>query len=418
MVGGGGFIGGYVVAALRDAGWQVRCVVRQPRGPEDVHGDLMQLVTPADWFPYLDGVELVVNAAGILRETAGQRFEPVHVAAPLALAEACGARGIRRFVQVSALGDPGDGEFVASKHRADARLLGMGGLDAVVLRPSVVYATGGSYGGTSLLRALAGFPGVLPLPGDGRWLIQPVAAEDLAKVVCLAASASDTGVFDVAGPEPITLRGYLHAWRDWLRIAPARDLRIPENLVAALVAVAERLGKGPLSRATWRMLRSGNIADASAGPRLLAAFGFAPRAMGKVLARTPSQVQDRWHARLTLLEPVLHVGVIVLFLLSAIAGFATPQAQIEQLAGDSVLLPMAPALARGGAVFDLVLGLLLLVGWKQRYVIAAMALLVLAYTVILGTTVPSLWLDPLGGMAKNLVVVPALGVLWILADRR
>jgi hypothetical protein len=141
--------------------------------------------------------------------------------------------------------------------------------------------------------------------------------------------------------------------------------------------------------------------------------------MEDVLARAPSQVQDRWHARLTLLEPVLHAGVVGLFLLSAVAGFVASTAQIEELAGESVLSPLAPVLARGGAVFDLVLGLLLLASWKKRHVVvAAMALLVLAYTAILGAAVPSLWLDPLGGMAKNLVVLPALGVLWILADRR
>jgi hypothetical protein len=236
--------------------------------------------------------------------------------------------------------------------------------------------------------------------------------------VSLAAGSSATGVFDVAGPEPITLRAYLHAWRGWLRFAPAGELRVPEPLVAGLVAVAGPLGKGPLSRATWHMLRSESTADAAAGHRLQEAFGFSPRAMEDVLARAPSQAQDRWHARLTLLEPVLHAGVVGLFLLSAVAGFVASTAQIEALASESVLSPLAPVLARGGAVFDLVLGLLLLAGWRKRHVIAAMALLVLAYTAILGAAVPSLWLDPLGGMAKNLVVLPALGVLWILADRR
>jgi hypothetical protein len=47
-----------------------------------------------------------------------------------------------------------------------------------------------------------------------------------------------------------------------------------------------------------------------------------------------------------------------------------------------------------------------------------MMLCVLAYTCVLGLLWPGTWMDPLGGMAKNLVVLPALAVLWVLSDRR
>ena len=36
---------------------------------------------------------------------------------------------------------------------------------------------------------------------------------------------------------------------------------------------------------------------------------------------------------------------------------------------------------------------------------------VLAYTLVFGIALPNLWLDPLGGLLKNLAVIPALLVM-------
>ena len=116
LVGGRGFIGGFIKAALRKRGFCVRVLAR-PQGrqlqDDEVAGDLLRMRQARDWTQALQGVSVVVNAAGILREEGLQNFEDVHVRAPLALAQACAARGIR-FVQISALGHPADGGFIES----------------------------------------------------------------------------------------------------------------------------------------------------------------------------------------------------------------------------------------------------------------------------------------------------------------
>lgn len=420
VVGANGFLGGHIVAALRRRGWSVVRGVR-PRARLNVDEracDLARMHAPEDWSAALAGVDAVVNAAGILREAPGQSFEAVHVTGPLALAQACIACGIRDFVEVSALGIADDGPFIASKHRFDAALLALP-LRATVLRPSVVYAAAGSYGGTSLLRALAGFPGAQWLPGDGRWPIQPVAAEDLGDVVagCLARGAQ--GVFEVGGPAPMPLREYQRTWRRWLRIPGDRAVCVPEALVSWQVALWERLGRGPVGETMWRMLRRGNITRPDATQRLHDASGVRPRAVAEVLDVHPSQTQDRWQAQLYFLAPTLRFALVVVWLLSAWAGWRTSPAIVARLVETSTVLSIAPvALARGGAALDMALALWLATGWRPRLALGAMMLSVLAYTVLLGTLAPSLWLDPLGGLAKNLLVLPALAMAWVLADRR
>ncbi|MBK6726492.1 MAG: NAD(P)H-binding protein [Xanthomonadales bacterium] len=418
VLGAGGFLGGFIVAALGRAGFRVRRGVRETRGAGDaIACDLAHWTDPAQWLPALAGIDAVVNVAGILRETRGQRFDAIHERAPLALARACVECGVRRFVQISALGDPSDGEFVASKHRCDAALLALP-LGVLVLRPSVVYSASGAYGGTALLRAIAATPLLLPLPAGGSQRFAPLAAEDLADLVVAAMSGGQRGVYDVVGPEALTLREYLACWRRWLGFPEARVLAVPAVLVSALVACGDAFGRGPLTGVIWRMLQRGNVGAADAHARLLRDFGTAPRALDTVLATRPAQVQDRWQARLHPLGPLLRAMVVLLFALSAWAGFATDAAAIEGLAAGSPLAAFEPVrLARVGAALDGLLALALLIAPGPRVVLAMLAL-VAAYTLAFGIALPALWLDPLGGLAKNLVLLPALAVLAVLSERR
>ena len=420
VTGADGFLAGFIISALRERGWRVLRGTRASRavGEDARHCDFERLPSSRHWTPKLAGVDAVVNLAGILRQTARRRFDTIHHDAPLALAHACVECGVPHFIQISALGDPTDGAFVTSKHRFDDALLALP-IKAVVLRSSVVYSTTGSYGGTSLLRALAAAPGVLALPGDGEWPIQPLAAEDLARIVVRALDSEANGVFEVGGPQAITLRAYQQRWRDWLRIPPGVVLPVPVWLVSLSVALTEWFGHGPMSATTWRMLRRGNITQPGASDRLHHEFGFAPRALDDVLATRPSQVQDRWQAQLYLIAPVLRMSIVVLFLISAWTGFTTPAADIEGLAAGSALALLHPVgLARGAALIDLAMGIGLLIGAHARWITSAMLVLVGAYTLAFGLLQPSLWLDPLGGLAKNLVMLPALAVLWIVSERR
>jgi uncharacterized protein YbjT (DUF2867 family) len=421
VVGAAGFLGGYMVAALRKRGWRVLRGVRarsRALAADERECDLQRLLTPESWLPLLVGVDAVVNAAGILREKGGQTFATIHLNAPLALARACVEQRVQCLVQISALGVQEDGEFVASKHRFDHALLELP-LRGVILRPSVVYAISGSYGGTSLLRALAAFPAALLLPGDGRWLIQPVAVEDLADLTARALESEAAGLYEVGGPERMTLREYQQAWRQWLHIPGARAIFTPAGCVSLLVRFWETLGSGPVGETMWRMLRRGNITADGEAERVYRDFGIAPRPLQEVLASSPSQVQDRWQAQLYFLAPALRLGVAVLCLISAWVGWKLPAAEIERLASGSVLDAVAPvAVARSAAALDLILGLWLLLGSRLRAAIASTMALVLGYTLVFGVALPALWLDPLGGLAKNLVILPALAVLWVLSERR
>ena len=429
VVGALGFIGRQIVAALLTGGHQVVAAVRQQRRSElpaavmVVDCDLSRDLDPAVWLPRLVGVDAVINAAGLLKGD-DALLDAVHRQAPLALARAAAELGVARFIQVSALGEPSDGSFIASKHAADQALLDCD-LPVTVLRPSLVYAFAGSYGGSSLLRALAAAPWLIPVPGFGGQPVQPVHVNDLAEIVVaaltpgIALSGAGNAIYNVVGPEQMPIHQFLRGLRRWLRLPPAHLLPVPIWLLRIAGAIGDRLGDGSLGSTLVRMVARGNASTLSDHARLESCFGCSPRNFAHWQAREPSQVQDRWHARLYPLAPGLRVGLGLTCLLSAMAGFAQTPAQISVLAAPLQLPEMlAWLLGYGGSAIDAVLGAMLLSNWRARLAADLLLALVLGYTLVLGMGLPALWLDPWGALAKNLTILPAIAVWRVLSDRR
>src|SRR6476620_9634643 len=88
LLGATGFIGSRVRDALLDAGFEVVCGVRDASAVarcRTVAVDFMHDHDEADWLPRLAGIDFVINAVGILRETDRATFDALHVAAPIAL---------------------------------------------------------------------------------------------------------------------------------------------------------------------------------------------------------------------------------------------------------------------------------------------------------------------------------------------
>lgn len=427
VTGAYGFIGSHIVAALSAAGHEVVCAVRRGRldtrfpGMLAISCDMARDVTPDVWLPRLNGIDAVVNCAGILREHRADRYETVHVQAPLALFEAAARAGVHRVVQVSALGRADDGEFIASKHRCDEQLAKLG-LNATILRPALVYSVRGSYGGSSLLRAMAAMPAVIPLPDIAtRPCVQPIAAEDVALAVVAALSDPPFGVetLELVGPEPMGLGDYLQCWRRWLGLPPALLWAMPTTWVRMACRVGELLGRGPLGETMQRMLEHGHLAQSPALPQMRSRLGLVPRTLERAMAEAPSHVQDRWHARLYFALPLLRICIGLLWIASGVIGWWLPRDAVNAATQGGLLSQSAAlVIARGTASADLLLGTLCMLRWRPRPVLAGMLLMLFGYTLGIGTLWPTHWLDPLGGLLKNLPLMAALVLLLATEEKR
>ncbi len=151
VAGGHGKIALLLTAVLAERGDTVVGIVRNPDHVADVReagGDAVVLdleqVTVDEVASVLAGADAVVFAAGAGAGSGAARKDTVDRAASVLLADAAEAAGVRRYLQISAMGtdradDPGMDEvfaaYLRAKDAADRDVMSRAGLDWTILRP-------------------------------------------------------------------------------------------------------------------------------------------------------------------------------------------------------------------------------------------------------------------------------------------
>ena len=419
VLGAGGFIGREVFAALSSRGHDVIAGVRDahsspPFANSMLPLDLNELVDPKDWLPRLRGIDAIVNCAGILQQRRGQSMTAIHLTAPRALYRACEQTAVRRVVHVSAISadQAADTDYARTKLAAEEALRASS-LDWVVIRPSLVHARS-AYGGTAFMRAVAALPFAIPVPGRGDQAFQPIFIDDLCEVVAEAVEGQRLvrQSIDLVGPQRVTLKEMLVDYRQWLGLRPAPIVSVASAIARAAARVGDLFG-GPLNSTSYRQLEYGNVGDYEAC-RL--ATGLEAAGWRQALASHPSHAQERWHARLYFVRPLLRATLAALWLVSGSVGLAVAADWGPRLS-DTASPVLWTALIIAGCVIDLALGLLLLLRPATRGLALAQFGMVAAYTLVATLLAPGLWLQPFGPLLKNIPVLAAILALGATEQR-
>jgi uncharacterized protein YbjT (DUF2867 family) len=387
VLGAAGFIGRHLATALDRAGHEV------------VAGklDFVRALTPQDWRPALRGIDAVVNAVGIIRERGARRFEALHHAAPRALFDACAASGVRRVVQISALGaDEGArSRFHLTKRAADDYLASLD-LDWTVVQPSLVFGAHGK--SARLFMLLAALP-VTPLPGDGAQRVQPIHIDDLAELVLRLIDAPIRRRVEAVGSRAVAIREWLRILRAQMGLGEPRFLEIPPPAI-------------PLERETLQMLQRGNTGSPALITEIL---GRTPRAPEQFVDPDQGRLLAT-RAKLDWLTPLLRGSIGLLWVVSGVVSLGLYPVE-ESLALLRRVRLESELVLYGSAVLDVALGVATFL-WNGKWLWRAQMALVLGYTAIISVFLPELWLHPFGPVLKNLPILAALALLHEFAERR
>lgn len=169
LTGGSGFVGAYLIPALRGTGWTVRALARGEAsasrlaalGAEPCLGDL---ANPDALQAGLRGASHVVHAAALLRPGGTlTEYRQANVAGTARLLQAARTAGVHRFIQIGAaavvMGDPAPmhdvteaaplrfpafAPYITSKAEAERLVLGAdgSGMTTLVLRPPMIWGRG------------------------------------------------------------------------------------------------------------------------------------------------------------------------------------------------------------------------------------------------------------------------------------
>lgn len=232
LTGGTGFLGPHLVAALRAAGWRVRCLSRSgvSEADETVRG---ALADAAALDALLDGADVLVHAAGAIKAADDAGFFAVNRDGSAAIAAAV-ARQNRQLpvIAVSSLAarEPGLSAYAASKRAGEDALAA---LAPTILRPTAVYGPGDRET-AAFFRAARG--PLLPVPRAAHARLTLIHAADVARAVAALANAPAPGAFyELTDANPGGI-----GWRELaalIRTASggrARIVEIPRPVFAAL----------------------------------------------------------------------------------------------------------------------------------------------------------------------------------------
>jgi NADH dehydrogenase len=210
VVGGTGFVGRHLVAALAARGANVAVPTRRRDRAkhlillptvEVIEADVGDAKTLAR---LAAGRDAVVNLAGILH---GPGFKRAHVELAQGVVNACHTAGVKRLLHMSALGaDPaGPSEYLRSKGVGEQAVLAADDLAVSVFRPSVIFGPEDRF--LNLFAQLAGLFPVLALASpEARF--QPVYVGDVVKAMLVALDSPEAAGkrYDLCGPRECTLR--------------------------------------------------------------------------------------------------------------------------------------------------------------------------------------------------------------------
>ncbi len=418
VCGATGSVGRAVVNALRARGHHV---VTGARAADDTRHslrvDFSQPVASAEWARRLREVQVdaVVNCVGILMPSAGQSFERVHTQGPIELFRGAALAGVKRIVQVSALGVGHDAQalatpYLCSKLRADDALAALP-VEWAVLRPSLIY--GPHSQSARLFATLASLP-VISLPGRGLQPVQPIHVFEVAEAVVrvLEDAAPANQVLELGGPQVLTYRQMLAAYRHALGLGDALWLPLPMPLMRATAWLAEAVPQKVFCRDTIGMLERGSVPTLNATAGLL---GREPTPMAQGLVITVPEALVDLRVQLSLgVSMVMRAALAFMWAYTAFISLLLPQAS-----GVLALLARCGLHGQAGVaalVFSCGLNLVLAVWVLRRpgpWVYALQFGAVMGYTLTAVAFMPELTLDHCGPLVKNLPVLGLIGLLWL-----
>jgi NADH dehydrogenase len=210
VAGGTGFIGTNLVSELDDRDHDVTVLARNPDEADlseevgSVRGDVTAYDSIQKAFEEQDVVVNLVSLSPLFKPSGGKSHEEVHLGGTRNVVRAAEDHGVRKIVQMSALGADPDGptEYIRAKGQAE-QVVGDSELASTIFRPSVVFGDGGEF--VSFTKKLT-TPYVTALPGGGRTPFQPIWVGDLAPMLADGVDEDHDGeAYEIGGQTVLTL---------------------------------------------------------------------------------------------------------------------------------------------------------------------------------------------------------------------
>ncbi len=212
ILGGGGFIGRYLVRNLTKNDFRCIITTRNPfqKGylkTQAPPGAVELIKFSSNNFheikEAINNSDIVINLIGILYENRKQKFQKIHSDLPESIAQLCDNSNVKKFIHVSAIGANKDSKskYQRSKFIGEENVL-KSFEKSIILRPSVVCGTEDNF--TNLFSKLS-FSPVIPVVGFN-YKFQPILVTDVANAISkvIKMKNNEGSIYEIGGPKVIS----------------------------------------------------------------------------------------------------------------------------------------------------------------------------------------------------------------------
>ena len=211
ILGGGGFIGRYLVRKMTEKNFQ--CII--PTRNAYLKGYLKTQAPPGaiefidfnfkDFSKIKEAInnsDIVINLIGILFENRKQKFANIHSELPGLIAKYCSETEVKKFIHVSAIGADADSKSIYQQSKFNGEQKALNNFkNTVIIRPSVVCGVEDNF--TNLFAKLSILP-VIPVVKKN-YKFQPILVDDVATAIVKAIEIkkNEGKIYEIGGPKVI-----------------------------------------------------------------------------------------------------------------------------------------------------------------------------------------------------------------------
>ena len=210
------YSGSRIAARLLESGREVRTLTFHPDRAHPLRSRVQALPyhfdSPAALARDLEGVRTLYNTYWVRFDHGATTFADA-IANSRLLFAAAARTGVARIVHVSIANPSIESRLPYYRGKALVeRALSEVGVPYSIVRPTLIFGGDGDVLTNNIAWILRRMP-IFALPGDGRYLVQPVHIDDVARICEQAAGADGDEILDAAGPEKMSFAELVHAIR-------------------------------------------------------------------------------------------------------------------------------------------------------------------------------------------------------------
>lgn len=212
ILGGGGFIGRYLVRKMTEKNYQ--CII--PTRNAYLKGYLKTQAPPGaiefidfnlkDFSKIEEAIknsDIVINLIGILFENSKQKFSDLHADLPGLIAKYCSQSEVKKFIHVSAIGANANSKSLYQRTKFEGEQKALNNFkNTIIIRPSVVCGTEDNF--TNLFAKLSMSP-IIPVVKTN-YKFQPIVVNDVATAIveAIEIKKNEGQIYEIGGPKIIS----------------------------------------------------------------------------------------------------------------------------------------------------------------------------------------------------------------------